>query len=324
MKVVHFSLTNGSGMHHVAESLVEGEKKLGIDSHLVNPLGDEKNWIWDADINVSHTHIPDVILVKNQNPTVWVAHGNPDHVFETSVDQVGYGHSDSWMLCQNWLRKAHACVTFWPRHQKMWQSMCQRGRTVDLVTLGVDRDFWKRVPSRGPYAGAPSVFTAENFHWGKSPLALMWTWGTEIRTRLPKAVIHFGYVPHDKHRWVFPLINSNGTSYGSYTSASVLGREDLRNAFVSSEFYIGLVRNGEWNRISLEANACGIKTISYKGNPYSDFWIDEGNMYDYLVPQLIDILSGKTEPRKKKKVPDISQTVKEFSEIYARIGRAGA
>ena len=309
-------------MNHVASSIVAEEKKIGIDSVLVDPFGDKKKWVWDADINVSHTHIPETVYQKKKAPTVWIAHGNPEHVFHTSIEKVGYGSSDSWMLCQNQLRRANACVTFWPRHQRIWQSMCQRGRKVDLVTLGVE-NFWKKVSSRGPYAGTPSLFTAENPYWEKSPLPLLLLWG-EVREILPEAVLHCMYIPHNMHRWVYPLVNTNGTSYGSYITGAVLGKEDLRNAFNSVGFYIGLVRYGEANRMSLEANASGCKTISYRGNPYSDFWIEEGDMYQYLLPQLVRILKGRVEPRKKKKVPRVSQTVKEFKEIYDRIGRAGA
>lgn len=325
MRVVHWVMSNGSGMNNVARSLVDGEKKAGIDAVLADPLDvSEESWIWDADVNVSHTHVPNKILHKSKAPTVWVAHGNPEHVFQTSVDQVSYGSSDSWMLCQDWLRKANACVTFWPRHQKIWQSMCQRGRKVDLCTLGVDKSFWKKVKSRGPYAGHPSVFTAENPHWEKSPLPLLITWGRWIREAVPEAVLHCMYIPHNMHRWVFPLVNANGTSYGSYITGGVLSHTELRNAFNSIDYFIGLVKNGEPNRISLEANASGAKTISYRGNPYSDFWIEEGDLFDYLVPQLIKILKGHVEPRKKKRVPDVSVMVKEFSEIYARIGKAGS
>ena len=321
LKICHWVMRNGSGMNNVASSLCEGEKKIGLDSVLADPLGSEEQFVWDADINVSHTHIPPEVLAKSKAPTVWVAHGSPEHVFRTSMEKTSYGQSDSWMLCQNWLRRADACVTFWERNRRIWQSMCQRGRTVDLVTLGVDKKFWKKVPSRGAYAGKPSVLTAENAVWEKTPLDLLLVWGTEIREAIPKAALHCLYIPHNMHRWVFPLVNANGTSYGAYISGTVLGHEELRNAFNSVDYYIGLVRYGEFNRMSLEANASGCKTISYRGNPYSDFWLDEGDQFTYLVPQLTKILKGETEPRKKKKVPDIGVTVKEFSQIYERLGR---
>lgn len=319
MKVVHWVMHNSSGMFHVAQSICEGEKKLGIDSHLADPF-DESKWIWDGDINVSHTHIPDRVLHKLKGrPTIWVAHGDPNHVFQTSIEKVGYGQSDSWMLSQNQLRRATVCLTFFERQWRIWQSMCQLGRRVDLVTLGVDKSFWKKVESRGPYAGKPSVFTCENQYSHKWPLDLWFVWGQWIREEMPEATLHCIYTPANTHRWVYPLVNMNGTSYGSYITGDVFQPTELRNAFVSTDFFIGLVRNGDANRVSLEANASGAKTISYRDNPYSDFWIDEGDPFKYLVPQLLKIFKGETEPRQKKEVPDISVTVQEMVEIYKRL-----
>lgn len=312
-------------MNRVAESFVSAEKALGIDSVFADPT-DEKTWVYDADIHVSHTHLPDKVQTKvpypffnkekKEKPYVWVSHGTPDHVFQVSVEQaVGYGHHDGWMLAQNWLRTAHACVTFWPRHQAIWQSICQRGRKVHLVPLGVDKSFWKKVESRGKFAGSPSVLNCENQHYIKWSwdLFVLWPW---ILEELESAKLHQIYLPHDVHRWFFPLANSNGASYGAYISSTVFDHIDLRNAFNSVDFYCGLVRYGDFNRVSLEANACGLKTISYKGNPYSDFWIHEGDQRD-MARELLPILKGEVEPRKdKEEVPDISETAKAMIDIY--------
>jgi hypothetical protein len=75
------------------------------------------------------------------------------------------------------------------------------------------------------------------------------------------------------------------------------------------------VRYGDFNRICLEANASGAKTISYYGNPYSDFWIPEGDQR-VIADYLIKILDGEVAPRKKTSVPDISETANEMIKIY--------
>lgn len=320
-------MENRSGMHRVAQSFVDAERKLGIDSVLANPT-DETKWVYDADINVSHTHLPDKVQTKvpfpffepkkKEKPMVWISHGTPDHVFQSSVEQAhGYGHHDGWMLVQNWLRTAHACVTFWPRHQRIWQSMCQRGRKVHLVPLGVDKEFWRPGESRGKFAGTPSVLNCENQHYIKWSwdLLVIWPW---ILEHLESAKLHQLYLPNDCHRWFFPLVNSNGASYGAYISSSVFDHEDLRNAYRSCDFYCGLVRYGDFNRVSLEANASGTKTISYRGNPYSDYWITEGDQRD-MARELLAILKGEVEPRQKEQPPDISETAKAMIEIYNTI-----
>ena len=324
MRVCHYSMFNKSGMHQVAESLVAAEKALGLDSQLINiqELGqatiiEQGN---DADIQVSHTHFPDYLRKTLTKPLklVWVGHGTPEHVFQTSVEAGkygGYGHGDGWMLCQHWLQTADALVTFWPRHQAIWQSMCDKGRTVHCIPLGVDKSFWHPVPSPGKYAGEPSVWTGENPHYIKWPLDLflMWPW---VYPRVKgNPLLHACYLATDSHRWFFPLVNRNGTSYAAHLSALTFGHESLRGIFCSVDYMIGLVRYGDYNRLSLEANASGCKTISYEGNPYSDYWVSEGDQRR-TADQLVAILNGETQPRAKEAVPDISETAKQMKAIY--------
>ena len=324
MKVAHWTIKNNSGMHRVAESFAETERKLGIETVVCNPQSaDDYEKSLDADIQVSHTHFPDGLRKKVKKPLkiVWVGHGTPEHVFSTAVEaglNGGYGHSDGFMLCQNWLRTADAIVTFWPRHQAIWKSLCDKNTIVDCIPLGVDKSFWKPTPSNGKYAGTPSLFTAENSHYIKWPLDLFIAWPWVYPHLDTEAKLHCAYMPQDQHRWFFPLANRNGCSYAAHLSHTAFDRPNLRNAFNSVDFYIGLVRYGDFNRICLEANACGCKTISYAGNPYSDFWVNEGDQR-IIAQQLIDIIKGTVTPRKKDTVPDIEETSKGMIAIYQRV-----
>lgn len=315
---------NRSGMHRVAESIVEAEKKLGIDSMLVN-LHEATTFdaTLDADIHVSHTHFPDNLRLKLTKPLklVWVGHGTPEHVFQGSVEvgtNKGYGHGDGWMLFQHWMQTADALVTFWPRHQQIIKSLCDKSTKVNLVPLGVDRSFWSPVESRGKYSGDPSVFTGENCHYIKWPLDLFIIWPWVYPQVKGNALLHAVYLPTDQHRWFFPLVNRNGCSYGAHISALALDGPDLRNAFRSVDYQIGLVRYGDFNRMSLEANASGCKTISYAGNPYSDFWLPEGDQR-VMAAELIKILNGEVVPRDKEQVPDISETALGMQKVYEGI-----
>ena len=324
LKIRHWVMMNKSGMNRVAESIAAAEKVLGMDSEIVNcqdPAVFDANI--DADIHVSHTHVPDYVRKKcGENfHAVWIGHGTPEHVFATSIEadaNRNMGAQDGIQLMQNWLRTADAIVTFWPRHQWIYQSICDKNTIVDCVPLGVDKTFWKPVQSRGKYLGTPSLLTAENGHQIKWPLDLFIAWPSVAEAILSDARLHAEYLPNDQHRWYFPLLNRNGCSYSSVITSMVLDPENLRNAFCSVDYYIGLVRYGDHNRICLEANACGTKTISYAGNPYSDFWITEGDQRQ-IAQELIEILTGKVKPRDKTPVPDILDTAKAMIEIYKRI-----
>jgi hypothetical protein len=321
MKIAHWTMYNRSGMNRVAQSLVESEKALGLDSYLIN-LEESPSFdaMADADIHVAHTHFPDVMRKKVTKPLklVWIGHGTPEHVFQSSVESDAnrhYGAGDGWMLVQHWLQTADALVTFWPRHQAIWQSLCDKGTKVHCIPLGVDKSFWQPTPSQGKYAGSPSLFTAENAHYIKWPLDLFIMWPWVYPKVNGNALLHASYLPNDQHRWFFPLVNRNGASYASHITPIAFEHASLRNVFNSIDYYIGLVRYGDFNRISLEANASGARTISYAGNPYSDFWIPEGDQR-VMADELIKILNNEVEPRKKEVVPDISETAKAMLKIY--------
>ena len=324
MKICHWVMFNKSGMFRVAESMAVTEKKMGLDSQLMDVANASKyDSALDADIHVLHTHFPDVLRKKlgTNCRLVWVGHGTPEHIFQQSIEKDANRHigaGDGFMLFQNWLRVADAIVTFWPRHQWFYQSMCDKNTIVDCIPLGVDKEFFKPVASRGKYSGSPSLFTAENGYPIKWPLDLFMIWPKVAERISTDAKLHCAYLPNDQHRWWFPLINRNECSYYSEINSIIFDHEGLRNVFNSVDYYIGLVRYGDVNRIAMEANACGAKTISFKGNVYSDYWISEGDQR-VMVEELFNILTGKTSPRDKTPIPDVTEMSTEMIKIYERI-----
>lgn len=292
----------------VAESMATAEKALGLDSHLVNlheTTAEQLEEFIDSDIVVAHTHFPNTMRyrMKRGYKVVFPCHGTPEHVFYSAVEdgKKGYGHGDPLMLMQYWLQNADAIVTFWPRHQAILDSMTDKNTRINLVPLGVDRKFWAMGVSRGKFAGNPSVFTGENPHQIKWPLDLFIAWPWVYR-EVPDALLHAWYLATNYHRWWFPLVNRNGASYGAHIAPSTCPHSELRRVLKSVDYQVGLVRYGDFNRLSLEANAAGCKTISYKGNPYSWFWVNEGDQR-VLAKQLVAILKGDVEPRADREEP---------------------
>jgi hypothetical protein len=323
MKISHWTVANNSGMSNFARSLALAEVGLGLDPTIHNPQ-DPATWVSAeaSDIHVVHTHFPDAMRKRVKQPLklVWVAHGTPEHVFQTSVEtglHSGYGASDSWMLLQYWLQHADAVVTFWPRHKEIYQSLCDKGREITLIPLGVDKTVWKPVASRGKFAGNPSVFTAENPHYIKWPLDLLIAWPWVCR-EVPEAKLHLAYMVRDQLRWFSPLANRNGAGFSSYISEIRLEPEDLRNAFCSVDYFIGLVRYGDFNQLSLQAAACGAKTISYRGNPYADYWVSEGDQRT-IAQELQSIFTLKNTFRDALPVPSIRETAIAFGDLYEKI-----
>lgn len=318
MKIAHWTLFNQSGMNGMAATICAAERVLGLDSILVN-CTDAAAWAAadNADVHCVHTHISDAAL-QSGKPLVWFAHGTPEVMFHSGYEQGlvngAYGHGDAWMMAQYWLQHCDVTVTFWPRHQKIWKSLADKKTPVECVPMGIEKALWNPVPSAGKFNGTPSLITAENAYEIKWPLDLFiaWPWVTK---EIHAARLHALYVPKDQHRWWFPLVNRNGCSFHAHIGPQVFGRDQLRNAFCSTDFFIGLVRYGDHNRLGLEANACGARTISYAGNPYSDFWVTEGDQR-IIADQLVHILKGEVPARNKEPVADISETAKATKSIY--------
>lgn len=323
MKITHWTWGNTSGMHRAAESICEAEKRLGLDSRLAWTDSPDYQDALFADVHVGHTFIPAEVWQQRPNLSlIWVAHATPEVVFQTTVEEAtlkGYGHGDPLMLIQYWLQHADAIVTFWPRHQAIWKSLCDKRTLVECFPLGVDKLFWNdRVPSQGKFVGNPSVLTCENNYSIKWPLDLFMAWPW-VQREVHSVRLHATNLPQNVHRCFFPLVNRNGSSFSCYISATRFSHMELRNALNSVDYYVGLVRYGDFNRMSLEAASCKCKTISYEGNPYADFWISEGDQRRIAL-QLTDIFRGDAVPRADKEpVPDIAETGKKMVDLYERL-----
>lgn len=324
MKVVHWTLGNGSGLHRVATDLSSSEKKMGIDSVIIPTVGPGLELEWengvDADIHVIHSHVPDVIRSRTKGKLIFIPHGTPEHCFQGAIEQFsyhGYVAGNSFMLSQYWLQEADVTVTFWKRHQTIWQMLTHQKNVVRHIPLGIDLDFWKKVDSRGKFAGTPSILSLENCHYIKWPLDLIFAWKPIIK-ELPEARLHLHYLPSDQHRFWYPLLRATGCDYTTYSGSTYYGQEDLRNCFVSSDYYVGLVRYGDFNRTCLEAKACGCKLISYTGNEYADYWISEGDQRK-MAEELIAILKNEVTPRSATPLSDISETTQAMLKIYNSI-----
>lgn len=320
MKIAHWTIENGSGMHRVAEAIKDAEIVLGLDSFITNPTEPET---WEraehADVHVIHTHLPPEMKARATKPfkTVYVAHGTPDHVFQSSVEAGAnwpYGFSNSLMMLMHWLRRADARVTFWPRHQWIYQTMVDQGTAVHCIPLGVDTAFWSSGVSRGKYQGTPSVWTAENCHTIKWPYDLFTIW-PQVADGFPEACLHAGYLPKDEHWWFAPWVYANGAAYRAHISPTMWPHDELRNVFKSIDFQVGLVRYGDFNQLSLQANAAGVTSISYAGNPYADYWMREGDQRG-MAMELTAILNGDVPKRVKSPVPDIAETAMAMRDIY--------
>lgn len=326
-------------MNNVAVSLAAAEKELGLDSFVVNCF-QETNWdhALDADIHVAHTWFPELYrgksfrrqLTKPQR-IVCVYHGTPENIFAGDVEyakqmkaerDAGFAvphrrMGDAQMLIGYWLQHADAHVTFWPRHQALLKTMVDKGTMIDCLPMGVDLLWWDSAFNAPKIPGNPSLWSGENPHPIKWPLDLIEAWPL-VYPELDGASLYLDYMVTDRHRQWAQLINRNGAGYGMHWSDVKWTHETLRNLFRGIDYFIGLVRYGDHNMLSQQANAAGAKTISYPGNPYSDFWVHEGD-HRMLAADLVKVLKGEVAPRQKTAVPDVADMAAAMRPIYERI-----
>ncbi len=326
MRIVHWTLSNHSGLNRMATQISEAEVKLGLDSVISYTDGGAgmsspglykvvpNAEAFDSDIHVMHSFVPPEAKGKR----VFFAHGTPEHCFQTAVEQQrdNYAGGDPLMLSYYNIDNTEVTVTCWPRHQYIWQSFNPKS-VVKTIPMGVDRSFWKKEEGHGKSIGDPSVFMAENCHYIKWPLDIILAW-PYIMERNKTAILHMHYLPHNMHRFFFPLIFKNGTSLRSYTSGNYYAKPELRRSFNTVDYYLSLVRYGDFNTISMEAKASGCKVISYRGNPYADYWITEGDQRT-MAEELLAIFSGKTPERATAEVPDIKETAEAMAKIYEEV-----
>lgn len=331
MKIIHWTMKNGSGMNQVAASMVRAELAIGVDSRLMDCF-DPKQVGWeialDADIHVNHTNIPEKIgkLSFQKACTkpfrfVFPVHGTPEHVFESTIkdaEQNGYNTGTSYAHHQAGMQDADAVVTFWERHQWLYKLALDKHTPVDLVPMGVDLDFWAAGKSVGKYAGEPSFLSCENQHPFKWSFYILRMWRA-VRQELPHAILHVGNVPGGAQRFVDAMAARYGCANGAVYGSWQYSHDNLRNILRSVDFYVSPVRYGDHNRMSLEAAAAGCKVISYPGNLYADYWIHEGDDRKACA-DLVAIGRGDVEPLATKlPAPSLNDMARGMVNVYERI-----
>lgn len=323
-------MLNGSGMHRVAASMARAELAIGVESVLLDPFDTQQvGWesALDADVHVSHTHIPEWIGAHSfpkscTKPYRWVfpVHGTPELVFEASVEDArlnGYNTGTSFAHHQRGMQMADAVMAFVPRHHALYDLATDKHTIIDLIPMGIDVDFWSGGTSLGRYAGKPSFFNSENqypFKWGIE-LIRLWPW---VRAELDEAVLHVVNIPGGLQRFVDVLSARYGSLHGAIIGAWSYDHANLRNILKSVDYYVSPVRYGDFNRMSMEAGASGVQVISYPGNDYADYWIPEGDQRR-VAAELIRIGKGDVEPRAKSPVPTERDMAEATVHVYERI-----
>jgi hypothetical protein len=334
MKIRHWVIQNQSGMHHLALAVAEGERRLGHDALVVDAANDD---LWgdpahrDADVYGIHSRIPSAVIGGIRNASgkaprlVFYSHGIPEHLIELSVLDFNAVDKpnpiDLWAMTRYWLKEADAFVVFCPRQQALYNTMLPRERRVDCVPLGVDRAFWSTEPNTiERLRGEPAVWMSENQNRIKWALDVLLAWPS-VAAKVPSVYLHAHWIPMDLHRFFVDLANTNGATYHATITPKFYGHETLRMFWAGCDYMLATTRYGDNTCVTMQAEAAGLKTISYPGNEHASYWISEGDQR-VMAAQLADIFTGTTPPRADKlPVPDITDMAKATIAVYSRTMR---
>jgi hypothetical protein len=332
VKIRHWSIMNQSGMHHLAQAVADGERRLGHDA-LVVDASDDGPWadptVLDADVHCIHSRwrpgAQQAIRAQTgRDPKlVFYSHGIPEHLIELSVQEFLVKDipepQDLWAFTRYWLKEADAFVVFSPRQAVLYNTMLSRGQEVDLVPLGVDLTFWERGPEDAPrLRGTPSVWMSENQHRIKWALDMFFAWPLVARA-LPTVHLHAHFIPYDVQRFLVDIVNANGAAFNATVTQKFYPHDALRTFWKGCDFMLATTRYGDNTCLTMQAEAAGLKTISYPGNQYASFWVPEGDQR-VIADQLTGILMGMIPPREDKlPVPDLTDMAASTLAIYDRI-----
>lgn len=172
VKIVHFApfAPFACGLYEAARDMVVADTRQGHNSQLVD-VGvtinrehvdgapgkiDERTGskivsaspdvVWQADVIVAHTGIPDNWIAPCQAPIIWVMHGRPRACF--APEYGGKGHSYSLLANLAKWPRVKKMITFWPHHVKYWDVIVPSEKLVCLPAPPIDETrFCKDGPS---------------------------------------------------------------------------------------------------------------------------------------------------------------------------------
>jgi glycosyltransferase involved in cell wall biosynthesis len=196
MKIVHFApfVPCACGLYEAARDMVVADILQGHDSQLVDVgmtingehqqgvvgkvddragskiVSASPDVVWQADVIVAHTGVPDNWIAPCQAPIVWVMHGRPRACF--SPEYGGKGHSYTLLANLAKWPRVKKMVTFWPHHVQYWDVVVPTEKLVCLPAPPIDE---KRFCKAGP----SHDYTAMGSKWN---VVIAESWREDIDT----------------------------------------------------------------------------------------------------------------------------------------------
>lgn len=154
MKIAHLAVVtpHRSGLYETTRDLVIGERSIGLDACIVDPMNPRKaedrgvpiaDDIWDADVWVNHSGLPHDAetsdLAAKRPPIIHVMHGRPESSF--LLEMRGKPKVYSYLIVHGRNGLFSRYVTFWQEFLPHW-SLVVPAQKLSYVPAPVDLKHW--------------------------------------------------------------------------------------------------------------------------------------------------------------------------------------
>ncbi len=305
---------NGTGLNRAVEELVDAEKRIGLDSILLDPrVGLEIDAGEGVDVHVIHSNLPDGY--HGHPRKVFFAHASPEHCVTYELRAAADMPFSATMY---WLRAAEVTVTQWPRHKRIWDLYLPAGREVELVPAGIDTRVWNPEGPKIDLPGKPSFLYSESWFEIKRPTEFMWAFCALARDKKGSAAkVHFLNVPEGQ--MPFWSTNLEHMNLRRWVVTFQGWQQDMAPVYRGANVLIQPSLCGDFSRTCLEALACGMKVLARKGSDYATYTCDWD--WESVGAKLLQIVDGTAEVERTWETAqlDILPVAERMAEIYDRL-----
>jgi hypothetical protein len=270
-----------------------------------------KDALNNVDIIVMHTYCPELWLVKNQSPIIWILHGRPAAAFRQEVEHETMTAYSAYGDVSHWPR-VKKMIHFWPEYEKYWDLMIEKGKQEIFEYPAIDEE----------------RFSSEGDKWGIKPEDLGTINGLICDPRrddidrfdlivgayaaskaIPGLKWHFFGLDtpikkvEERMLWELQKIGGLGTYIGRVHS--------MERVYRAFDFIYTPHRI--ITQIAGEAVACGLPVIAQHGNKVASQTVDVTNP-DELARAILSL-----KEHKNKSIPTLREFGERMNEVYKKV-----
>ncbi len=274
----------------------------------------------DADVLVMHTGVPDLWVVKNQAPMIWVVHGRPLAAFRP--EQVGTLISYSMYADVATWPRTKAMLHFWPEFQPYWDVVFPKEKHVCFDYPPIDDE---RFAPAGPvhligpdYRGEWNGLICDS--WREDVDIFEVTHGAiEAAKQNPGLKWHFYAMEANESGCLRPCWEILVNALRKLNAlGEVCGRmENMDKVYRGMDFV--LTPHKIVTRIIGEAVACGTPVVAAEGCRATTYWMDPSDPKSVartVGSLILDLKNGEIDEAPKH--PSLLDFGKRMSELYQR------